>query len=776
MKIRNKIISLLLCAVMLLLSLCSCGLRELIPDFMLPDESDSYHEIQDMVTVSVEDGEFYTVTSPNPIRVNKGGDAVFDIDIADGYEFASCTDGAVYKDGVLTVPAVRFPSTISVILKRESTVIGGDDGTGDDGTGDDGTGDDGTGDDGTGDDGTGNTDDNTGDDGTGNTDDNTNGADEEIKGDIVEGETPVVPVDGMGGSPDNEGDKTEDDEEKPEFETVILTAPSPADGYRFICWTLDVPAEEGGEVLTTEDSGTFEIPYGTLPIANFVDNEHYVLLYRTNGGTTVDGNDYYYQTFSNQNYYMPNTIHQNGTFVRDGYVLMRYTTNANGTGDYTTLGGKIEVNENGFIELWLKWGKVTDSGFTYELYTMDDGTEAACVKSYTGADAHVTIPERISTTSDAGETVYYPVKKISAGAFSGTEMYTLVIPSTIHTIEDGAFVGCNKLHTLTVHDNLWQVSDAAFSECPKLATYYLNAARNPVFAGSTEGLFCLKYEKIRQAATEGKKKIMVMSGSSSLYGFSAAQMEEAFNGEYAVINYGTNAGALGTLYLDAFIRFFGEGDIVIHAPEMNNANYLGGGSITYLTYRGTESMYEIFSFVDMRKYPGFFDGMCVFNQEKRKQSVGTTYEKYGGSIDKMTDLTTNKDAPNFAVDNPGTSNPYNANSVNATIIANINAINARYNQRGTTMYYSFAPIDKDLLSAKSLDKANQDAYVARLKEVLDYEVISHPSNYYYEHKYFYNSTYHPGITGRTMRTTALIADLKAQLIKEGKWEEPQVNE
>lgn len=763
MKIKNRIISLLLLAAILISSLCSCGLWELVPDFMLPDESDSYHEIQDMVTVSVEDGEHYTVTSPNPVKVNRGAHATFTIEIDEGYDFASATDGAVYEDGTLTVPSVKYPTTVSIILQKGSTAGGTEDvkdrfdgetppvpvGDNDDATDD------------------GNTD---GDDATddGTTDGDYGGTDEERE-ENIHVETPIIPIGGTGNA--SNGETEDDEEEKPEFETVVLSAPSAEDGYHFICWTLDVSAEEGGEVLTAEDGGTFVIPYGATPVANFVDNEHYVLLYHTNGGTTADGKDYYYQTFSNKNYYMPNTVYQNGTFVRDGYVLMRYTTAADGSGDYTTLGGKIEVNENGFIELWLKWGKVTETGFEYELYTMDDETQAACVKAYTGSDVHVTIPEKISATNDAGETVYYPVKKISAGAFVGSEMSTLVIPSTIHTIEDGAFVSCKKLHTLTVHDNLWQVSDAAFSECPRLATYYLNAARAPVFAGSTEGLFCLKYEKIRQSAAEGKKKIMVMSGSSSLYGFSAAQMEEAFDGEYAVINYGTNAGALGTLYLDAFIRFFGEGDIVIHAPEMNNENYLGGGSITYLTYRGTEEMYEIFSYVDMRKYVGFFDGLCVFNQEKRKQSAGTTYENYGGSIDKMTDLTTNKDEPNFSVS--PSSNPYNANSIDSKVemIANINAINARYNQRGTTMYYSFAPIDKGCLKPASLERANQDAYVARLREVLDYEVISHPSSYYYEHEYFYNSNYHPGITGRRMRTEALIADLKAQLIKEGRWEE-----
>ncbi len=739
MKIKTKIMALMLSIVMLLLSLCSCGLEELIPDFMLPDESDSYHEIQQMVTVSIEDGSHYTVTSQNPVKVNRGGTATFTIEIEDGYEFSSTTVGE-YKDGVLTVFDVRFPTTVSVVLKKESIIIGGDTEDDEDDEDDEG-------------------------DGT---------------GDEVKGDTPIVDIDltsgvvgNVGGGTGSDEEEKEEEEEKKDTETVTLTAPEAENGYHFICWTLDISAEDGGEVLTDKESGEFEISNGRTPVANFVDDEHFVILYRTNGGTTKDGKDYYYQTFNSVNYYMPNTVYQNGTFVRDGYVLMRYTTNSDGTGDYTTLGGKIEVNDNGFVELWLKWGKATTSKFQYEIYKTDDGQDAACVTSYTGKAINVIIPEKI--TANGTE---YPVKKIAAGAFNGVGMSTLVIPSTVHTIEDGAFVGCPNLHTLTVHDNLWQVSDAAFSGCEDLATYYLNAAHPPVFAGSGEGLFCLKYEKLRMAARNGDKKIMVMSGSSSLYGFSAVQMEEAFRGEYTVINYGTNAGANGMLYLDAFARFFGEGDIIIHAPEMNNANYLGAGETTYLTFRGTEAMYEIFSYVDMRKHPGFFNGLCVFNQQTRKDGKEVAYDRYGNTpqlVDKTSDMQNNKDVSNYQTQSPKSAHPYNKNSINENNIANVNAFNARMKAQGTTMYYSFAPINKAYLKDQALVKENQDAYVARLREVLDYEVISHPSDYILEQIYFNNSDYHPGVTGRQMRTAALIADLKAQLIKEGKWEEPQAN-
>lgn len=772
MKIKNKIIALMLCAAMLLLSLCSCGLEELIPDFMLPDKSDSYHEIQQMVSVMIEDGDHYTVTSQNPVKVNKGGTAVFTIDIEDGYEFDS-SDAGEYKDGVLIVSGVVFPTTVSIKVKKESIIIGGDDDGTDDGD-DDGA-------DNGDDDGT----DNGSDDGT---DDGTDdGADDQK--DHIRADTPLIQIEITDGSTDNVGggsdsgseneDKEDEkeDEENKDTETVILTAPEAEDGYHFICWTLDAAAEEGGELLSDKECVEYELSIGRTPIANFVDNEHFVILYRTNGGTTKDGKDYYYQTFRSANYYMPNTVYQNGTFVRDGYVLMRYTANSDGSGDYTTLGGKIEVNDNGFVELWLKWGKATTSNFEYGIYETADGENAAFVNSYTGKAINVVIPESI--THDG---ITYPVKKIVAGAFNGVGIATVVIPSTIHTIEDGAFVSCENLHTITVHDNLWQVSDKAFSGCDRLSTYYLNAAHHPVFAGSSEGLFCLKYEKLRMAARYGKKKIMVMSGSSSLYGFSATQMEEAFGGEYTVINYGTNAGANGMLYLDAFARFFGEGDIIIHAPEMNNSNYLGAGTTTYLTFRGTEAMYEIFSYVDMRKHPGFFDGLCDFNQTKRIGKKEVPYDRYGNNdgrpqlVDKTSDMPSNKDVSNYQTQSPKSSYPYNKNSINAKNIENVNAFNERMKAQGTTMYYSFAPINKESLKDQALVKENQDEYVARLREVLDYEVISHPSDYILEQIYFNNSDYHPGVTGRQMRTAALIADLKAQLIKEGKWEELPANE
>ena len=111
-------------------------------------------------------------------------------------------------------------------------------------------------------------------------------------------------------------------------------------------------AHVGGVLLTDLESGSFTIPYESQPLANYVETGYHVILYRTNGGVTSDGKDFYYRTFSDAHFQMPNTLHQNGTFTREGYVLMRYTAEADGSGDFTTLGGKIMPNSQGFVELW----------------------------------------------------------------------------------------------------------------------------------------------------------------------------------------------------------------------------------------------------------------------------------------------------------------------------------------------------------------------------------------------------------------------------------------
>ena len=745
MRLIRRAVALLLCIFMLITSLCSCALIELVPDFMLPDESDSYSEVQETVSVGIRDGEHYTVVSDNPIRVGKGESAKFKISLDAGFEFSSCLPGSTFEGGILTIPDVRYPTTASITLKRGSMVI------------------------------------EPGHDWVLNImHDEYNhwyecrdeGCEEKLNFGAHSGglatytERAVCEACGV-----EYGELVP----IPEFETIVLSAPEAEEGYHFLCWSLDIPLEEGGEVFEKEPKGTFQIPFGRNAVANYVDDGHHVIMYRLNGGTTEDGKDFYYQTFSNRHYQMPNTLHQRGIFKRSGYSLSRYTENPDGSGVYTTLGGKIEVNENGFVELYLQWELNTAIGIEYAVNKNEQDELVAYVIGYTGLNKNVVIPETVKRTYQ-GVPTEFKVEGVLAGAFADSDINTLHLPPSIRVIEDGmddkgnktalgAFEGCTSLTRVTIHDNVLSVSDEAFAGCTSLSTIYLNAARGPSYPGS-EGMFALKYERLRLAAARGEKKIVVMSGSSSLYGFLAEEMGKAFP-DYTVVNYGTNAGGNAFFYLDAFMRFFGEGDIIIHAPETTSTTQLGASALSRTTLRGTECMYELFSYVDMTRHSGFFDALCDFNVTWRyaegKVMAERSYEEGSSFLNEYCDLKLNPDNPNYKAQSNASINAFALNRITEDRTSNMNLIYRDLVERGATMYYSFAPICKTAVSPAHLLEPTQTAYVEKMQSMIDYKIISNPADYILDENLFNNSDYHPGTTGARLRTQRLIEDLKRAL-------------
>ena len=704
---KKRILSIILVVIISVICLASCNIGGADGG-----ESDGGGGQKTYVTVSVSEGEHYSVTSENPKSVEKGSDAVFSIEIDEGYEYSGCSvSGASFDNGNLTIPGVLYPTTV-IIETNMKIVIG--------------------------------------------------------PSDSEEDETPEDDEgNGENGSSDNDGGSDTDEEPLPKLKTVELFAEE-REGEHFICWTLDKAAEFGGEVISEETSVTLEIPADSEAVANYAPDGLFVILYRTNGGVTKDGQDYYYQTFSSENYKLPNTISQDGTFERDGYVLMRYTENGDGSGDYTTLGGKILTSDNGFVELWLKWGKVTTSGFGMTIYENDDGEEVVSINSYSGAAKNVVIPEEVEITSGE-EAKRYKVEKISSFAFENLLIESVVLPSTIVTVENNAFYNCTKLKELTLHDNVWQITDSSFYGCTSLTTCYLNAGRAPTHAGSGEGLHVVKYEALRMAAKRNEKKIVVVSGSSSVYGFYAERMTEAFGGEYTAINCGTNASASTYFYVNAYMRFFGEGDIVIQAPETTSAAQLGANEIVWRVLRECECAYEIFSFVNMNEFVGFFNALSEFNQTVRNTMEDSSYEAWRGNYNEYGDLTVNVDKFDYKTSSPGAAKVYNKSLLTDGRIRNLNTLNARLNERGATMYMSFAPVNYEYCNKDYLTEKNVSEYVAYLEAKLDYDVISNPLDYVLEEKYFNNSDYHPGITGANIRTDMLIADLKAKLAEDGIW-------
>jgi len=75
------------------------------------------------------------------------------------------------------------------------------------------------------------------------------------------------------------------------------------------------------------------------------------------------------------------------------------------------------------------------------------------ITGYTGSVRAVTIPETIEGL---------PVIEISNNAFTNRTITSVVVPSSVTTIGDGAFSNCSQLTSITLHDNITSIGVNAF--------------------------------------------------------------------------------------------------------------------------------------------------------------------------------------------------------------------------------------------------------------------------------------------------------------------------
>ncbi|MBQ2714616.1 MAG: leucine-rich repeat domain-containing protein [Clostridia bacterium] len=94
----------------------------------------------------------------------------------------------------------------------------------------------------------------------------------------------------------------------------------------------------------------------------------------------------------------------------------------------------------------------------------------------------------------------YIVKTIGYGAFSSSNIGSVIVPNTIEKIEDDAFRDCWGLDLVTfAGENLIEVGDSAFRDCPMLSNITLPSSVNKVgelcFYGSDESGYGKTYSK-----------------------------------------------------------------------------------------------------------------------------------------------------------------------------------------------------------------------------------------------------------------------------------------
>lgn len=493
-------------------------------------------------------------------------------------------------------------------------------------------------------------------------------------------------------------------------------------------------------------------------------------------------------------------FYDDGSFSREGYVLTEYNTKPDGTGTAYSLGSKFYIDpaSSDVPVLYCIWKKASDaSQFTYTEFNYPYPVRAeriphwhengVMITSYSGDDTTVVIPEKIEGKFVTG---------IAQNAFVNKAMETLVLPKSIQRVEEGAFVGCSSLTTVYYPDSIYDIKNESFDSASytSLKNLYVNATMAPRNTDTNGGAYAVKLSRI--LASQDRNRVIFIAGSSTYQGLSSEYMEALLEGKYRVVNFGTTRTTNGMIYLEAMKHLAHEGDIIVYAPE-NSTYMMGENELYWKTLNDIEGMYNIYRLIDISNYTNVFSAFADYNQTKRYGKNPMRYEqiydvivekksvnKYGeyqkddrkGLVDSYFDgyfITLNNrykskfegawDDAESQIANKDYKDPNNITweSIDSPRLRDaMNKAITAAKSSGAKVYFGFCPVDADKLVDEAKNTAWLDAYDKLIIDTFEFDgLLGSCKNYIFAHEYFYDNAFHPNDVGRTFRSYQAYLDI-----------------
>ena len=470
-------------------------------------------------------------------------------------------------------------------------------------------------------------------------------------------------------------------------------------------------------------------------------NTSMTVVYHTGEGKTSNGSDTKTVTFSLVGYHNPKTLEENGYFKRNGYTLVEYNTKEDGTGTPVSLGSRVDAEGKPSLDLWCVWQKNTDES-SFKTETAMGGVR---IKEYTGNDEIVCIPEKIGGNKVIG---------IAANAFSGATMKEVIIAKTVKAIEEGAFTNCKNLETVVVFDGEFGaggIGESCFVNCDSFKHFYVNATYTIYESWALYGSGHLD----RLMWAKDMKKIIIVGGSGSYFGYDSEIIDKALNGEYVIINFGENANVSGLLYFDLIEDFVGEDDILLWSPEPGRYT-LGSYSFGPRGWYFRQSDYGFLRYIDRSQFTDLisrFPAQCVEMKNAEKNlpydAFNNSASKYGDGLDNAKRVTQGRD---------------NSYDIGWGISAKeeMAALAKRMKEKGCNIFFTYAAMQD---GGEGISDDVIKEYTERLTSVIDMTVISDYKNCLYPKDYFSDSEWHLVWKGAQERSRHVAEDLKKQLGK-----------
>ena len=451
----------------------------------------------------------------------------------------------------------------------------------------------------------------------------------------------------------------------------------------------------------------------------------------------------------------PNTMNGNG-MQRDGYTLLCWNTRADGTGEDVGLGSRVTVEKEGSLTLYGKWVKWADAN---DFVTRrQDGALVLIGYRGNGSEEMFVIPGKIGGL---------PVESIASSFTTSMRCGTLsssslVLPSSILTVEDNAFLHSSFLE-IYFFDSLQSFGSKAFPNA--IRTIHINAATAPRLQKKNYNVrFADNLDLI--IANQDRKKMIFFSGCSMCYGLDSSMVEEAFNGEYVVIDAGINGEFNALFQLQCMLPYIGSGDILIHAPEQPNPyQFLTNKMVDSRVYCMVEGNYDLLALADF-SYSAYMIEAYTSYAGFRKKMEECSYADYNELFNNYGDYVENRhyeESTEILRDisySEGWGFDFDLlTPENISFLADVYHL---FQQKETKVFFSWAPINDRSTGNKDVRAAAVAFQDVLERLLLPYRipVISKAINYVYPGRLFYDSDYHLNDLGVMMRTESLIEDIK----------------
>lgn len=470
------------------------------------------------------------------------------------------------------------------------------------------------------------------------------------------------------------------------------------------------------------------------------------IIYNVNGGEWTGGSDRpYLKHYTLNDHLRPNTL--GGKDVsRDGYVLVGWNTERDGSGEHIGLGSRVTVGEDKKILLFAEWKKYDDSS----LFDFEERDGAVTLTKYKGESNGIVVPAYIDGSR---------VRTIASGFANEIDIDSLVLPDGISTIDEQAFVNCDIKH-LYLCDDIEKVSDESFSHS---AIHYLhiNAVEAPCYIGISDNAeFADKIDRLMLNAD--KKKLIFFGGCSMSYGLNSELVNEVYGRDYFIMNMGVVGGTNAQFQFNCMTPYIGEGDIFIHAPEVGSSYQLMYDTKCELRlFTAIECNFDLLSYTDLTEMNGnVFDSFTEFNDNRELMDkydyddYRDTYNDYGDIIiDRPSTGKDEKLSENYRIRNDFLSRD------------SLSVLCDKYDlirDAGAQVYVSYSPTNKKALTLSYTFAKGWEDFENDFRGILaerGYNVISRIEDYIMSGVYFYDADYHLNDEGAELRTRRLLADM-----------------